>query len=329
MGGLASGVVEAGFRVEWASDSDEHAAATFRHRFKNIHFIEDDVRNLDADTHELGGLDLLAAGFPCQSFSQAGDRKGFEDPRGQLFYEIPRLLKEMRPDERPRLLLLENVPYLLYGGRGEWFDAVRKELRGAGYWFRAESCWIANVKDHTSLPQDRERLFMIAASMEHFTHNPFNPSVLNATCSPSKRPLDDFICRIHQAPASEYLNSENRYYKMIAAEMDRGESFSNIYQLRRSYVREKRLSLCPTLTANMGRGGHNVPFILDDWGIRRLSVDEVASLQGFKSGSSLFPAGVPVPEQYRLIGNAACVSLSSLVASGCARILKLSESNAT
>lgn len=102
--------------------------------------------------------------------------------------------------------------------------------------------------------------------------------------------------------------------------MDAGESDTNLYQLRRSYVREKKQGLCPTLTANMGLGGHNVPFIRDPWGIRRLSVREVSSLQGFDESDGLFPQ-IPVAEQYRLIGNSVCVGLARMVGEICLKIL--------
>ena len=121
------------------------------------------------------------------------------------------------------------------------------------------------------------------------------------------------------APES-YLSKDNRYYKMIDREMASGESDANIYQLRRSYVREKKRGLCPTLTANMGIGGHNVPFVRDSWGIRRLSVEEVARLQGFDAAGSLFP-DMPTPEKYRLLGNAVCVHLAQLVGQACADTL--------
>ena len=116
------------------------------------------------------------------------------------------------------------------------------------------------------------------------------------------------------------MSEDNRYYKMVNREMERGESPNNIYQLRRSYVREKKHGLCPTLTANMGIGGHNVPFIRDQWGIRRLSVVEVARLQGFDTPELLLP-DMPTTEQYRLLGNAACVQLAHLVGLACADIL--------
>ena len=321
MGGLASGLRDAGFTVRWASDNDEYASATFRHRFPDVRFIEKDVRDLSAATDDLAGVDVLAGGFPCQSFSQAGGRGGFDDPRGALFFEIPRLLGEMAPDQRPSLVMLENVPHLLYGAGGEWFDEVQRALRRAGYWFRDSACLVANVKDHTGLPQDRERLFMVAASKAHFSSNPFSASMITQRPRREPLPLSSFIKRSEPGAEEAYLPKENRYYKMISREMDKGESMENVYQLRRSYVREKKQGLCPTLTANMGIGGHNVPFVRDEWGIRKMSVSEVASLQGFEAVESLFPDAVPEQERYRLVGNAACVHLTSLTGSACASIL--------
>lgn len=327
MGGFASGLREAGFDVLWANDNDPHACATFRHRFPDTLLYEKDVCGLSVNADDLAAVDLLAGGFPCQSFSQAGDRRGFEDRRGKLFFEVRRLLSEMaKNSNRPRLVVLENVPYLLYGAGGEWFDEVRRSLRATGYWFRMDSCWTANVKDETDVPQDRERLFMVAASREHFSYNPFSFDLLPKTRIRrvnGQRPADALIDRDRQADDFSYLPPDNRYYKMIDAKMKRGQSARNIYQLRRSYVREKRDGLCPTLTANMGVGGHNVPFVRDQWGIRRLRVAEVARFQGFDpSGSgSLFP-DIPETEQYRLLGNAVCVKLARIVAESCAAILR-------
>lgn len=305
MGGFASGFAEAGFEIGWASDNDEFACAAFRHRFPSVNLIEKDVRSLSVDGDMLTAVDVMAAGFPCQSFSQAGGRLGLEDPRGKLFFEIPRILSEFEPSQRPPLIVLENVPFLLYGAGKEWFDTIRRAIRRAGYWFREDSCWTVNVKDVTRLPQDRERLFMVAASREHFSYNPFKPPPAPNGPNGHRRILDELIDRTTPGSSDSYLPKDNRYYKMIDREMATGESNANIYQLRRSYVREKKQGLCPTLTANMGIGGHNVPFVRDSWGIRRLSVEEVARFQGFETTEPLFPE-MPVPEMYRLLGNAVC-----------------------
>ena len=317
MGGFASGFVAAGFKALWANDADPYACATFRHRFPSVPLFERDVRQLSAK--ELEPVDVLAAGFPCQSFSQAGERNGFEDDRGKLFFEIPRIVSEFDPQDRPRLLLMENVPHLRVGAGGEWFDTIRRELRRAGYWFRGDSCWTVNVKDATELPQSRERLFMAAASREHFPYNPFVPPA-SGNGSGKLLAFDKIVDRTVRGGGDAYLDPENRYYKMIDKELPKDASAESVCQLRRSYVREYSGGLFPTLTANMGGGGHNVPFVRDRWGIRRLSVDEVARLQGFDPAENIFP-DIPENQQYRLLGNAVCVGLASLAGEACARSL--------
>ena len=319
MGGFATGFLKAGCSIRWACDNDQYACEVFNYRIPGVTVLEKDVRNLSVQTDGLTTVDVVIAGFPCQSFSQAGNRRGFDDPRGKLFFEIPRLLGEFDPIQRPRLLVLENVPYLLHGSNKNWFDQVRRALRRAGYWFREESCWTVNVKDATDLPQDRERLFMVGASRQHFSHNPFVLPKIEADAV-RRLSLDELIDRSHKAPENAYLNRNNKYYKMIEKKMSAGESVENIYQLRRSYVREKKQGLCPTLTANMGIGGHNVPFVRDSWGIRKLSVREVALLQGFDPNEQVFP-DIPVQEQYRLLGNTVCVSLAYQMGRRCADIL--------
>ena len=325
MGGFASGLSAAGFDLRWANDNDPHAANTFRHRFPGVRFVPGDVQNVQAE--DLEPVDVLAGGFPCQSFSQAGDRKGFDDPRGKMFFEIPRLLKEWEPQARPKLLLLENVPYLLYGAEREWIAQVRRALLSAGYWFREHYCWTLNVRDTTGIPQDRERLFLVAASQDHFHYNPFQHVFPSPTLPNSKvSTVHDIVDRSVQSTPDAYLPEDNQYYKMISQEMARGQSTDNLYQLRRNYVREKKDGICPTLTANMGLGGHNVPFVRDGWGIRRLSVPEVAQLQGFNAGTDLFPDAVPQVERYRLLGNAACPGLAELAALRCLEVLAERES---
>ena len=161
---------------------------------------------------------------------------------------------------------------------------------------------------------------MVAASMAHFPYNPFSPPQTVGETQKAQRKLDEFVDRTQPAHEDAYLAPENRYYKMILRTMQDGESQENLYQLRRSYVREKRLGLCPTLTANMGVGGHNVPFLRDSWGIRKLTVREVANLQGFDPNEVLFPV-IPTSEQYRLLGNAVCVHLAHVAGQVFARIL--------
>ncbi len=155
---------------------------------------------------------------------------------------------------------------------------------------------------------------MVATSADAFYCNDFIFPKTGATL----RPLSGFVKRRKKAKQSDYLSPDNRYYKTIAEQMQKGDPQS-IYQLRRYYVREYSVK-CPTLTANMGGGGHNVPFVRDRWGIRRLSVAECATLQGFEN--FVFPPEVPINERYRQIGNAVPLPVAEQLALACLQLYK-------
>ena len=102
IGGIALGLKQAGFEIIWANEFDKNACITYRCNFEHKMF-EDDIHNLNPE--ELPKVDLIAGGFPCQAFSVAGYRKGFNDTRGTLFFEIMRLVDVLKP----KYLFFENV----------------------------------------------------------------------------------------------------------------------------------------------------------------------------------------------------------------------------
>jgi len=144
------------FHCVYASEIDKHAAAVYRHiwRGNNGQYCpelkEGDIR--EQSTDKIPDFDFLTAGFPCQSFSVAGNLGGFEDTRGVLFFEVARFLA----DRRPRHFLLENVKNLVGHDKGQTFQTILGILAGLGYrveWQVLNStCWV---------PQNRERVFII------------------------------------------------------------------------------------------------------------------------------------------------------------------------
>src|SRR5690606_13232714 len=130
------------------------------------------VEDLTVRGDQLCPVDILTAGFPCQPFSVAGMKRGFADERGNLFLEIIRLLNEFGAD-KPRILLLENVANFRSHDEGRTFRRVQREIQQAGYWFTADNAAILNTATHTSIPQNRARLFMVAMSCNHFSRNTF------------------------------------------------------------------------------------------------------------------------------------------------------------
>ena len=136
VGGLFSGVggIELGFElagdyeISWANELDKNACVTYRANF-NHRLYEKDIHKLSGK--ELKSVDVLVGGFPCQAFSVAGYRKGFSDPRGNLFFEIARLIEEL--SEKPKALLLENVKNFFTHDGGNTFKVVQNTLGELGY----------------------------------------------------------------------------------------------------------------------------------------------------------------------------------------------------
>jgi DNA (cytosine-5)-methyltransferase 1 len=302
IGGFCAGFEQAGISTAWANEHNVHAAETYSSNFPNVRLIQKDVRDLSVKSDGLDPVDILHAGFPCQSFSQAGTRTGFDDERGRLFFDVIRILREFG-ELRPKVLVLENAPFLRHGDGGSWFLRLQNEIRKAGYWFREDSAAELNAFKLTDLPQNRNRLFMVALSTNHFNGGRFDFPMAGAA---SPKDLSKFINFENDIDADYYLPKDNRYYHMIngAAVGDR-----QIYQLRKYLVRAKDPGVCPTLTANMGLGGHNVPFIFAPGGLRKLTEYECLALQGFPADFR-FPENVPRAKRYTQVGNAVAVPVA-------------------
>src|SRR6516165_3032066 len=210
IGGFCMGFHRVGVPTLWAIEMDPFAVATYKANFPIAHTLQRDVRGISVDDTNLEPVDILHAGFPCQSFSQAGGRRGFHDPRGQLFYEIIRIINEFR-ENKPKALILENAPYLRYGEGGSWFLELQKEIQKAGYRFRDSNCAELNAYDITALPQQRVRLFMVAFSMQHFRSGKFRFPA--DRCTKPKR-LESYIDFDGTQDDEYYLHRENRYHKI-------------------------------------------------------------------------------------------------------------------
>ena len=118
--GIEEGFEKAGFEISWANEIDSYACKTYRLNHPNHHLIEEDMHKLNPK--KLKPVDVLVGGFPCQAFSVAGYRKGFKDPRGNLFYEIARFIDELKA--KPKALMLENVKNLSGHDNGRTKKAI-------------------------------------------------------------------------------------------------------------------------------------------------------------------------------------------------------------
>jgi DNA (cytosine-5)-methyltransferase 1 len=305
-----------GFNIAWANEKDHFAVETYRHNFPTTAVYHKPIEDFSVIGDELSTVEVLTAGFPCQPFSVAGAKLGFDDTRGRTFFEIMRLIREFGND-RPKILLFENVPHLLTHDRGRTFNRITQEIQAAGYWFMPpQNTAVLNTKVHTDIPQNRERLYMVGLSWDHFKTNVFRfpepePATLDyrSFFDLQEKPDDQF-----------YFNEDSRWRKMFEQSIDAGDPDS-VYMLRRNYVRENKSNSVFALMANMGDGGHNVPVIRDSWGIRKLTPTECLRLQGFSETEFSFPDTLSKLQQYKQIGNAVTVPLVRKLAAECRRLL--------
>jgi DNA (cytosine-5)-methyltransferase 1 len=152
-----------------------------------------------------------------------------------------------------------------------------------------------NAIEYGNIPQNRERIYIVAFKEERsFKKFQF----------PSKIPLTKSIADCLEKKVDErfYYNNKPLFPRISSAIVKK----NTLYQWRRKYVRENKNSLCPTLTANMGMGGHNVPIILDDYGIRKLTPKECANFQGFPDDYQL-PKNLADSTLYKQFGNSVCI----------------------
>jgi len=304
IGGFSRAFADAGATVLWANEKDRFAVETYKLNFPTVRCLHKPVEDLSVRGDGLEPVHVLTAGFPCQPFSVAGEKLGFKDKRGMLFLHIIRLIKEFGKN-KPKILLLENVKNFRSHDGGKTFRRVQAEIQKAGYWFSDKDAQVLNTATHSAIPQNRERVFMVAMASDSFRSNTFKfPDAL-----PDDRRIavKALLNLDRKAPEQFYFKPSNQYYKLFVDRMENGEKGA-IYQLRRSYVRMNMSGLCFTLMANMGEGGHNEPVIKDRWGIRKLTPRECARLQGYGDDFK-FPEGMSRSQLGKQIGNSVTVPL--------------------
>src|SRR5690625_63569 len=294
IGGFEQALNKLGGTCVFASEIDKFAAQAYETLYG--HMPEGDITQIDAK--DVPDHDLLVGGFPCQSFSVAGKRKGFEDTRGTLFFEIARIAKE----KRPKALLLENVKGLVNHDKGRTLDVMIESLNEIGYEVEYK---ILDTRDF-GIPHGRERTYIIASQSK--------TNILSNLLYRVLRPISDFILPSYLIPDKYYYTNENcSFYETLEREITEKDVF---YQWRRKYVRRNMSGVCPTLTANMGTGGHNVPLIIDDKGIRKLTQKETWRLQGFsdEAHDAVESAGISDSQRYKQAGNAVTVNVIEAIA---------------
>lgn len=311
VGGIDLGFEKSGkFDVVYANEFDKNAKSTYESNF-DLKVELKDIRDIDAKN--IPDADVLLAGFPCQPFSVAGYRKGFEDDRGSLFFETLRIIVQ----KKPKVVFLENVKNMVTHDHGNTFKVIREGLEQNGYYVKWK---VLNAKDYGNIPQNRERIYIVGfLSKESYDLFEF-PEKIELT-----NPLTKYIDFKKKVDEKYYYTKEKNptFYDELEKDI---VSQDTVYQWRRQYVRENKNGVVPTLTANMGMGGHNVPLILSDTGIRKLTPRETFNVQGYPTHYNL--PKIADGQLYKQAGNSVVVSVIERIANNIEKALRGKESSA-
>lgn len=286
-------------------------------------------------------IDVLNGGFPCQAFSIAGEQKGFEDERGNLFLNIVDLIEQLGEKfYKPRILFLENVKNLQAHDKGNTYKVIKAKLESCGYTIYEK---VLNTMDYSDLPQNRERIYIVGFlnkedADKFVSFSPERLISLRKSKTANERAEDvkkiiDYDLNITIAEKYYYTREKYPHYFVTQEEFENSDKGNRIdlseqvnemyqfYQCRRGmYVRKNMSDVCPTLTANMGTGGHNVPLIKVADGVRKLTPAETFKLQGFPVGNGyVLPTkhkgkAYSDAQLYKQAGNAVSVPVITMLA---------------
>jgi DNA (cytosine-5)-methyltransferase 1 len=294
IGGVRIGFERNGFNTVFSNDFEPSCKLTSDLNFGEPTLTLGDLTKLDIDSFP--EFDLLLGGFPCQAFSVAGYRQGFNDEkgRGNLFFNIARILEKRRPNA----FFLENVKNLQGHDKGRTFTIILQTLKELGYHVRYS---VLNTMKYGNLPQNRERIYIVGFRDEISAFRFEFPQ-------PTKLTVQFASLLEKEVPKHYYYAGKPLHARLVSDVTSR----DTVYQWRRQYVRENKQGVCPTLTANMGTGGHNVPIVLDVNGIRKLTPRECARMQGFPDSYKF--AKISDALIYKQIGNSVSVPVVDAIA---------------
>ena len=244
IGGFRLGMESAGHKCIGFCEIDKFARASYKaiHDTKGEIELHDITAVSDEFIRGIGRVDIICGGFPCQAFSIAGNRRGFEDTRGTLFFEIARFASILRP----KYLLLENVKGLLNHDGGTTFETILGALDELGYNVEWQ---ILNSKDF-GVPQNREQVFIVGHLRGECTRRVFPLSKSGRQANSIKKQYSNTI-------TTRYGNSQGAGAYIVESKSQKVRSIGNIHPSGNGMNGEvyESTGLAPTLTTNKGEGG--------------------------------------------------------------------------
>ncbi len=200
-GGLSSGLMKAGFVPLLINDNNKDCCKTLKKNHPNANVILGSMTDIDYSPF-VGKVDLLTGGVPCQSFSQAGARKGLSDPRGNLmfkFLDIVTLIK-------PKVFMIENVKGLLSHDTGKTIKTILDTINASNLYNVTYKCLDASKYN---VPQKRERVFIVG------TLKPIKKPFAFPVESALKKTLKDVLINVPKSDGAKYPDAKIKLFKMI------------------------------------------------------------------------------------------------------------------
>lgn len=314
IGGIRIAFEENGVRCIKSSEIDKYACDTYEMNFSERPL--GDITKIEAK--DLPNFDIIAGGFPCQPFSIGGLRKGFNDARGTLFFEVARIIEE----KKPKAIFLENVAGIVSHNQGCTIKRIEEILKELGYNFQ----WrVMNALDYGT-PQNRNRWYCIAfredlnigfqgqdeGNYKEYYMFP-EKCELNVTLEEIVKPIKSAEYGVSEI-AKKNINTYLEGFKQSSRYNSDKVLLAN--EIRASRCNYRCDGISPCLTAKMGTGGNNVPVYVDE--MRKLTEKECLQIMGFPNWYKIQKNTM---HSYKQIGNSVVVTVISSLAKEMVRVL--------
>lgn len=297
IGGTRLGFYKTGkVKIVFSSEIDSHAIKTYKANFGEVPF--GDITKISAS--DIPDHDILVGGFPCQAFSQAGKKLGFEDTRGTLFFEIARILKE----KQPKAFLLENVKNLMLHDNGKTFAVIKSTLEELNYEVTYE---VLKAKDF-GVPQNRERIYIVGFNKDKVANYsdfsmPIPPNIETNVGKILEKHVDD------KYTISDKLWEGHQRRKVEHKEKGNGFGYS-LFDENSPYTN--------TISARYYKDGSEILIAQKGKNPRKLTPREAARLQGFPE-NYIIP--VSDTQAYKQFGNSVAVPVINAIAENIIEVL--------
>ena len=303
IGGFRIALENCGGEFVFSCDIDKYARETYHINFGD--YPEGDITKIES--HNIPKHDILCAGFPCQPFSIAGRRLGFEDSRGTLFFEVARILK----DKQPKAFILENVAGITNHDNKNTISVIERTLNELGYQFK----WKLMNASKYGIPQNRNRWYCIGFRKD--LHIGFDDKSEKKYVFPEERKLDYTLNEIlsnsffpeYEITKIACKNLEYHYKKYIISNKYNDSKMLIANEIRPSKCSFRCDGISPCLTAKMGTGGNNVPVIVSLK--RKFTEKECLKIMGFPDDYIIRKNNM---QSYKQIGNSVVVPIVYMLA---------------